>query len=504
MTPDTPPYDTIDETGDRSWTLRLVERLTMPDLSEDERYQIEWVVERLFDPRAVEPLTRLLEDRNQPRMIRETAASILRSRNANQQQCLDYWHSDDEVLREYALWQMDESHAEITDRIATDPHHPMHRIAIAKLIFRGEQSHHQARVVNALKHPDPAVRGTAAIALLWSESNIGELPLIEATADPDLDVVDDAIAALKYYPTQRVLLRIRELSTDHPEEAVRKAAAEVYTEMRDDFADYVRDSTTREHFTRWLAPIWDVLAYTPDELKEEEDTPYIRPAESRQAISRVDVETVIDNPDSPLQTLHDLFWHSDWQSIPVSDQMILIERFVQHYDLTIRELSGRVLAVWNAHDALLMLIRDPEFGVRKSAMYWLGETTPRADIAPMIWQHLQGPLVNGMHAQETLKTYSKHAARSEATGGLFALADEPTHLEDLRYQAIYILNKWAALPELTRLMRHLSDPPAVTWTVHTALLDAAAAHHLPTPDLTPLLAVDNLWVQVALAPLMPR
>jgi hypothetical protein len=38
-------------------------------------------------------------------------------------------------------------------------------------------------------------------------------------------------------------------------------------------------------------------------------------------------------------------------------------------------------------------------------------------------------------------------------------------------------------------MRHRADLPA-------------AEHHLPTPDLAPLLAVDDLWVQVTLAPLV--
>ena len=45
----------------------------------------------------------------------------------------------------------------------------------------------------------------------------------------------------------------------------------------------------------------------------------------------------------------------------------------------------------------------------------------------------------------------------------------------------------------------LLEPPAVTWALHIALLDAIADLGLPTPDIGHLREVDNLHVQEAVA-----
>ena len=45
----------------------------------------------------------------------------------------------------------------------------------------------------------------------------------------------------------------------------------------------------------------------------------------------------------------------------------------------------------------------------------------------------------------------------------------------------------------------LAQPPAVGWDVHIALLEAARAHRLETPDLAHLSEGDDLGLQCALA-----
>ena len=66
--------------------------------------------------------------------------------------------------------------------------------------------------------------------------------------------------------------------------------------------------------------------------------------------------------------------------------------------------------------------------------------------------------------------------------------------------AIYTLTKFGADEELAPLMKYLQYEPPVTWALHIALLDAAAKYHLPIPDISHLREVDNLDLQVAIAP----
>ena len=230
---DTPPYELIQEAGDRSWSLRLVERLASLHITEEERDEIMWTLERLDDPRAAKPLVNLMTNADHPKAVREAAAEvlILTAREPDPDRRHEYWQSGDELLQYYALVQMGPEDGGIIESIATDPHHPLHRYAITKLSYSFELPRHQDYVITALKHPDGAVRGAAAVSLLWTEANRGEDPLLEATADSDPEVVDDVLAALSYYPTQRVLLRFYQLGKDHPKPQIRDVATQRYANM---------------------------------------------------------------------------------------------------------------------------------------------------------------------------------------------------------------------------------------------------------------------------------
>ena len=94
----------------------------------------------------------------------------------------------------------------------------------------------------------------------------------------------------------------------------------------------------------------------------------------------------------------------------------------------------------------------------------------------------------------------RHAEAGVALPRLVSLAAERRQREGLRVAAIWHLEAGGAVEEVGRLAPVLlREPPAVTWALHIAVLDALAALALPAPDLGPLREVDNQHMQEAVA-----
>ena len=90
-----------------------------------------------------------------------------------------------------------------------------------------------------------------------------------------------------------------------------------------------------------------------------------------------------------------------------------------------RGFATVALAAWRDAKGLFTLLSDPSFGVRKSAMYHLGTLPPSPAIAERAWAHLNRADVPGVHATETLNTFSRHARRNMAIPRLAAIAGDP-------------------------------------------------------------------------------
>src|SRR5256885_1929542 len=92
------PYDEIQERGDRSWTMRLIERLKIPDLSDEEQTEVIWSLEKTDDPRMVEPLVSVLTDQSYPETVRDAAGAVLiwSGSEPHPQLRRAYWASGDE------------------------------------------------------------------------------------------------------------------------------------------------------------------------------------------------------------------------------------------------------------------------------------------------------------------------------------------------------------------------------------------------------------------------
>jgi hypothetical protein len=156
------------------------------------------------------------------------------------------------------------------------------------------------------------------------------------------------------------------------------------------------------------------------------------------------------------------------------------------------------LQEWGDAAELLSLLGDADFGVRKSAMYRLGLLPPDRRIAVVAWDHLNRSDVFGVHATETLGTFVAHADPAEAIPRLASVAADRTRPENLRAAAVRDLNLLDAADAVRGLCPLLAEPPAVTWALQIAVLDAVADLGIAV-CVGPLADVDRLDVQVALA-----
>jgi|GEM_PF-6317597 len=501
----TPPYAKIVEKRDRSWSLRLLERLLTADIPDEERKTVAYTLTMLEDPRTAAPLFMVLADPTYSDDLRETASEILQSAGHD---CSDetrerWWAHGDTILKRHALTTMGAFYSAIVESVASDPQHPLHRDAIDSLAFDFDLPHQQRLAVQALTHEDAEVRKTAADVLLWCEPIFAEDALLAATHDSIPAVVEAACHTLQYYPTQKVFRRMSELRT-HEVESIRIEADKTYQDVSVNFLDALRlqNKRVRKHIRQWLAPIWDELAYTQKELKREKYPksrhyePKIKPTTTRHVLK------LLTNPDTSPNDIFHLFVYSNWRSIPKEDRQLLTGLLLKHPDNMVRSRASEVFNQWGDQKNLIKLLDDEDFVTRKHAMYDLGKTSPiRSKIADIIWEYFQRERVNGTHGSETLKAYVTHAKPKQARPRLIELALDEEQPEGIRLSALWSLDtRKAALAVMPILERE----PALTWALHIELLDKARDYKLKlsAPVLEHLREVDHLSIQLYIAPFL--
>lgn len=199
--------DHIEATEDRSFTFALLARLGEPGVLP--------LLLALDDPRAHEPLLRLLEDHTANPAAREAAGEILlaSSEGVHRHEALRWWATGDELLRGQALFAMEVEDAAIVVPVAEDPGHPLHRHAIEAMEWGFEAPRFQAVKIAALDHPDPKVREAAAEVLLWDEPVAAEEALLRCAGEADPHVACAALNTLRYDPTRRTVARLETLRT---------------------------------------------------------------------------------------------------------------------------------------------------------------------------------------------------------------------------------------------------------------------------------------------------
>ncbi|XXX80247.1 hypothetical protein WMF30_15885 [Sorangium sp. So ce134] len=505
------PHEEIRSAEDRSWTDRLLGWLVLPDLPEAEREEIATTLERVEDPRAAARLARIVEARELPEAAREAAGVILRSAGnpPGGAWLRAAWAEGDTVLRRHALLFMGRAEADLVEPVARDPAHPLHKEAIEAIALGFSEPRFQALKIAALGHPEAGVRKVAADALVWDEPVAAEAPLLRAAEDPVVDVAVAALETLHYYPSRRCLGAVAALC-GHPDGRVRAAAAGCAVEIREARFRWALDRAgpaERRFLLAWMEPVRHLLGVLEDDDASEADDPAAR---GRISSSGGDRGSGVDLEMNELLARYadlDGCWADRKERFEdrfraagrAADRGVLAAFLAGHPDPWIRERSAPLLAAWDEREGLLGLARDPAFYVRKSAMYWLGELSATRALAAPAWEHLGELGTTGTHALETLSTYVVHALREEAIPRLFTLARSDGR-EPVRRGAVDALAKLGARAEIEALLPLLDEPPQVTWAVHVALLSACEHLGLHPGRCDALREVDNIDVQLALAP----
>lgn len=500
------PYAEITEAADRRWTARLLRRLDAPELPSEELDDLLGALQELSDPRCFGPLEAMVLDVGRPEHVREAASDILHGMNHTTYEpaaagVRRWWGEGDAVVRRHAFLAMDSRCCpDIILRAASDPAHEFHRLALGQMAFGFDRPEHQAIKIAGLAHPDPQIRAVAAEALLWDEPLVAEGPLLEATEGPDLGVVIEAANTLQYYPSRQVIRRLGVLA-GHSESRVRSQVEQSLDNIRGNCLGRLsRPSPVGEHIRSWLAPVWDILAFTEEDLRPDEDSGPYGPSEtSRVTRSTDDLLALLTDPDSSPILLRDSLGGADWPSYGETDRLRLRPVLLAHFDPLVRGLASHAFAAWHDAEGLFALTADPHPGPRRTAWYCAGQLPASPLIADRALDYLNQHHASGCHASETLAAFTHHTPRERTVPVLASIAADPSRSEWLRMHAVDALAEANATNELRALLRHLLEPPPVTWALHTSLLNAASTLNLPLPDLVPLREVDNLDLQSALA-----
>ena len=314
-------------------------------------------------------------------------------------------------------------------------------------------------------------------------------------------VAAEAANTLEYYPSLRVVRRLHEL-LGHADEKVREAAEDSFQSIRNECHLGLCDRRRRvaEHIRRWLRPVWKLLAFSADELRPDEDNESPpRREEPRAAVPVPELLALLADPDTSPLVLGKRLRSNGWLRYGGDDRRRLRPVLLAHSDPLVREQAAWAFAAWRDAGGLLDLARDADFCVRKSALYNLGQLPPTPGIADVAWDHLDRGDALGVHATETLAAFVRHANPPLAVRRLVVVAGDHGRREELRADAVRHLARLGAAEPVEQLAGLLREPPAVTWNLHLALLEAREALGLPTPDLGRLREVDNLHVQAAVA-----
>ncbi|MFE3797508.1 HEAT repeat domain-containing protein [Nocardia tengchongensis] len=481
----------ITEQADRSATFELIRRLADTDIGGLERDEITYALQRLGDPRGVEPLTAIGLDGSRPVEVRQAALRVLESTAMCPEgaELRAWWNSGDDLVRACILRQADRSESDLLEPVARDPHHLLHRHAVIGLEFGFEEPRWQQYKILGLDHPDPAVRRAAADVLCWDEPVAAEPGLHRAAADSDTDVACAAIETLRYYHSRATLRLLHEIAQGDDARAVAAQAS------KDDMlVDFEREQMS---LRSWIVPVADILG--PPET--DPASPSTRPGRGRP---RPPVPTAAEI----IATYSDLdgLWTAkltalrayDWPRVPAADRPAIAALLSSHPDPEVRELSCRMLANWHEVDTLLALAHDPNSGVRKSAVYNLRFVPPSREIATLTWNLVASGEVAATRGYEALATCAAHTPPGELDDRLIDLARTDLR-ESIRAEAISQLGS-----HIDPLLPLLTEPPSMTWAIHLRLLDACRDSGLPASAASTLRDVDNLHIALALVQLDDR
>ncbi len=505
------PYDDINKKYDRAWTMRLLDRLVEPDVDEEELDSLSTSLGMLNDPRSHEALVAIVEDQTKSNAVRQAAAEALWHTTFADERVMQWWENGESILQYLAINTMQGIRFRpIIEAITSDPDHPLLQYAIRFVMYENYTRPHDLDVkLQMLKHDNPKVQGAAAHSLVWDNPIIAEEALITLSHELDPEVATEAIFTLGYYYTQRSYKHLFKLR-DHSNEDIRDAAIAASNEIRREFLHHLRyDENGQEHpfqahILNWLSPIWDQLAFSQEELEAE-----MEPWQSS-------THPPIENFDEAVETLKNL----DLGYIKLLNVLSQIKGLTQtpaqrsevttllleHLDPQVRWYASELFHVWEDQDSLLNLVSDIDPEVRQMAIGMLRSTPPfKPEIANLLWTILEETQDGNLTLYwAALDAYAAHENPQVAIPRLFDIAQNKKMVEEQRRAAIHGLFRLRANRELGDLMAILSEPPMLTWELHSQLLMFAKNLGIKIPSIKHLIDVDDLHLQIAIAPFLDQ
>lgn len=520
-------YEELYRDRDRSWSLRIVDRLK-EGIDKKELKAILNFVDTYDDHRMEAPVTRILEDSSLSESVRDHASQVLchLSSTETATQRREWWLSDDHSLMRHAIrvaQRSEPDEASLIEKLVGDPTNNFHGNAIEALSFGFPEARFQSFKIAALSHADSSVRKKAAKALYWDQPVCAELALLAAAMDSCDDVAIAALDALCWYTSKNVLLKLHELRcSGRPEllDCYNRTFKWVLEKCLDDLCFYMDESEAFNKYLSWLEPLWSIMSYchqaeeNPDDDSSKTDgevnaslvcadksTIVLHSTPTFEEVLKPSVTAIIEdysNPDNPRKS-----WEHgryDWNQYSESEQSELIKFFLASPDYLVRRLAARAFVEWNASDALLRLVCDPVHVVRRYACYVAKELSPNDMIKEALYKTFNHSETTDSFASETLESYIIHAEGPELDQWLLHTLMTDSR-ESIRQSLVWTLaTRNSAL--LTEAFPLLYAEPLLTWEVHAALLDRYIDFALPTADLAPLMAIDDFEVQKNLARLL--
>jgi HEAT repeat protein len=477
---------------------RLLDRKTSTALRDD----LVVALGEIADPRLTTKLFNAGLDPSLSPEIRDAAFDVLASSSmgpTDSSLLRQWWQSDDDVLRRWALLFAWRSEGDLIAQIADDPGHPFYKQAIETIGFEFDEPEWQERKVTALHHPDAEVRAIAADILQWDEPLVAQDDLIAATADTSEQVRLAAMRTLENYFSRKVVEHAAHLLETAP---IHPQAEALFLRLRHEFVEAARataySTAVRDQLRRWMQPVASIFDIDDSDIRSmNTDGDSLVQNTSDQP----SLETLIAALSQPGGTWAGkllMLAQYDWTAVP-EDKRRKTAQFLQtHPDAQVRMAACRALAEWHDSGRLVGLLEDPVRVVRKAALGWLYVLPADPQVARHALALLESGQIGGGYATEAIATYSAHAPKAESQERLLAFLKEDRR-ENVRTAAVQQLGE----QRLQEMLFVLDEDPLVTWTTHEAVLALCENAGLRPASVERFRNVDDLWMASLFASLEP-
>ena len=192
-----------------------------------------------------------------------------------------------------------------------------------------------------------------------------------------------------------------------------------------------------------------MLVFRDEELRpDDDDEPSAMRKVAEDSLPASELLALLVDPDASPRVLSDCLWNNGWSADGEGERKRLRGILLKHPDPLVRDRASLALEAWGDVTGLTDLVKDPDGGVQKSAMYHLGKLPPTPGIAELAWEHLHQHHVLSVHSTETLDTFVQHSDPAVSIRRLAWIAGDHGRSEALRVASVHHLADLNAAAEL--------------------------------------------------------